>query len=608
MPQTSLLLSTHVSYLTAKLRRNTMKRHISAWVVYANSILLLCGAGAFAQDGKLTIHVTPQQAYVFVDGHAVGQASKHHSVKLSAGQHKVVLANYGYSSASNDVRITAGESTGLDVTLQPVTGTVTGPFGAITIEGASLDAVLLNGKTPDYFVGHGDEFNHDWWWKQELIVPPATHQVTVLGANGEVWSGPVEVPANQRVVLDVPKGVRKTVAWPRGEKLTSMPRFTVGTASATVAVAKPTAELETTAAQINCGDGSQLKWSSTDAANTEINPVGTVASSGEQSIHPTQTTTYELRASGPGGTASSTTTVNVNTAVQADLRLAPAEVHYRREGDKVVQETSTELNWTATNASAVSIDPIGSVDSTGKRTLQLAPQKADAGPVDESVTYTLKASNACGGVDTKTATLHITGMIEPPDNGLALNSVYFPTDLPGVTNLEAGLVSSQQTTLKLVADLFRDYLSRKPEAHLILMGYADERGPDQYNQSLSERRADVAKTFLAEQGVPADHLDTQAFGKQKNLNDEQVEALLEQNSSLSEEDRRRVSQRMQTIVLANNRRVDIVLSTTGKESAQQYPFGVADYAVLVDRNRPGSETEDNANKLQSAAEKAKMSK
>jgi hypothetical protein len=583
------------------------KRHIPAWVAFASLSLFLCGAGALAQDGKLTIHVTPQQAYVFVDGKAVGEAHKHHNIKLSPGQHTIVLANYGYSSASNDVTVTAGKSTSLDVTLQPVTGSVTGPFGAITIEGASLDAVLLNGKTPDYFVGHGDEFNHDWWWKQELIVPPGTHQVTVVGANGEVWSGPVEVPANQRVVLDVPKGVRKTVAWPRGQKLTSVPRFTVGTASATVAVAKPTAQLATTAQQINCGDSSQLNWSSADAANIEINPIGAVASSGQQAIQPTQTTTYQLTASGPGGTATSATTVNVNAAVQADLRLAPAEVQYRREGDKVIQESSTELNWTATNASTISIDPLGSVSPSGSRTVQVTPSRTDAGPVDENVTYTLSASNACGGTDTKTATLHIVGMIEQPDNGLALNSIYFPTELPTPANLEAGLVSSQQATLKLVADLFKDYLSKKPEAHLILMGYADERGPVQYNQSLSERRVEVAKTFLVEQGIPADHLESKAFGKQVNLNNEQVKALLEQNPTLTEEDRQGLSWRMRTVVLANNRRVDIVLSTTGKESAQQYPFGVADYATLIDRNRPGNETEDRSNKLQSAAEKSKIS-
>jgi len=82
----------------------------------------------------------------------------------------------------------------------------------MTIESASHDAILLNGKTPDFFVGHGDEFNHDWGWKQELVVPSGSYQVSVLSGDSELWSGPVDVPVNQRVVIDIPKGVRKTVA------------------------------------------------------------------------------------------------------------------------------------------------------------------------------------------------------------------------------------------------------------------------------------------------------------------------------------------------------------------------------------------------------------
>jgi len=73
----------------------------------------------------------------------------------------------------------------------------------------------------------------------------------------------------------------------------------VGTASATVAVAKPTAELSASAAQVNCGDASQLKWSSADAPRVGITPVGAVAVSGEQAVQPKQTTTYELTAVGP---------------------------------------------------------------------------------------------------------------------------------------------------------------------------------------------------------------------------------------------------------------------------------------------------------------------
>src|SRR5262249_56443376 len=115
-------------------------------------------------------------------------------------------------------------------------------------------AVLLNGKSPDYFVGHGDEFNNEFWFKQELVVPPGTYQVTIKSKDKDVWSGRVSVAANQRVVVDAHKGVRKSVPWKRGEKLGTIPRFKVGTASATVGVENPAAELSTTAAKINCGE------------------------------------------------------------------------------------------------------------------------------------------------------------------------------------------------------------------------------------------------------------------------------------------------------------------------------------------------------------------
>jgi len=558
---------------------------------------LLSVVSSFAQDGKLIIHVTPKQAYIFVDGHAISEASKHHSLSLSPGDHKVELANYGYSPSSQTVTIAAGKTSKIDVTLSPVSGTISGPFGAMTIEGASHDAVLLNGKTPDYFVGHGDEFNHDWWWKQELVVPPGTYQVSVLSGDKEIWTGLVNVPANQRVVIDIPKGVRKTVAWPRGGKLSAIPRFTVGTASATVAVAKPTAQLSTTTAQLNCGDSSQLNWTSSDAAHVEITPVGPVATSGQQPIKPMQTTTYNLTATGPGGTATSSTTVNVNNVIQANLGLSPATVHYKRVGDKVVVDDSPVLNWTATNASAVSIDPLGTVSPSGTQNLQVAPAKTDA---DQTVTYTLNATNPCGGADTKTATLHLVETIVPPET-LSMRSVYFPTDQPRSIKSEAALLASEKESLKSIADAFKQYLAVKPDARLILSGHADKRGAQAYNQPLSERRAKLAKAFLVEQGIPEANLDTRAFGKEQNLSVDQVKQQVEQDSSLSTEEREKTLAKIQTIVLAYNRRVDITLSTTGQESAREYPFKSQDFARLVDRNGPAK-----TSGVQMAAKKEKI--
>jgi hypothetical protein len=97
----------------------------------------------------------------------------------------VELVNYGYTPVTRTVTITGGQDTNLEITLQAVASTVSPTFGAMTIEGANRKAVLLNGKTPDFFVGHGDEFNHAWWWKQELVVPPGTYQMTILGPENE---------------------------------------------------------------------------------------------------------------------------------------------------------------------------------------------------------------------------------------------------------------------------------------------------------------------------------------------------------------------------------------------------------------------------------------
>jgi outer membrane protein OmpA-like peptidoglycan-associated protein len=566
-------------------------------------VLLVCAGTvpSLAQEGTLKIRVTPKQAYAFVDGRAYAEATLH-ALYLSPGDHKIDLYNYGYLPASATVSIKAGQRTNLAVTLTPVTSRISGPFGAMTIEGAQRDAVLLNGKTPDFFVGHGDEFNHEWGWKQELVVPPGTYQVTILGAGSgkEIWSGPVNVPANQRVVLDIPKGVRKTVAWPRGEQLSSIPRFGAGTASALVAVAKPTAELSASSGQINCGDASQLKWSSTDAPQVEVKPIGQVAATGEQSVQPKENTVYQITVLGPGGTATASTTVNVNTAVQADLGLSAPEVHYKRVGEQVVESSSTALNWTASNASTVSIDPLGSVDPSGNRTLQVVPRKTDPGPIDETVNYTLSASNPCGGSETRTATLHIVGSIEPEPT-LAMRSVFFPTDRPRMLKSEDALLPSEKDTLKSIADEYKKYVVYKPNARLVLSGHADRRGPEAYNQPLSARRADLAKRYLVEQGVPEANIDTQAYGMEKNLTSDQVKQLLDQDSGLSAEDREKVLQKLANIVLAYNRRVDLTLNPGDQESARLYPFKTEDFSALVDRNGPETE-----GKVQLASEKTRL--
>jgi hypothetical protein len=157
-----------------KIHNGTHHRVVSVILLILTAIL-----PSLAQEGKLKIHVSPKQAYAFVDGRAYAEATLH-ALYLSPGDHKIDLYNYGYLPASATVSITAGQTTNLEVTLTPILSRISGPLGAMTIEGAPRDAVLLNGKAPEFFVGHGDEFDHEWWWKQELVIPPGTYQVRSL--------------------------------------------------------------------------------------------------------------------------------------------------------------------------------------------------------------------------------------------------------------------------------------------------------------------------------------------------------------------------------------------------------------------------------------------
>jgi hypothetical protein len=278
-----------------------------------------------AQKGKLYVQASPREAYIFVDGKALYESN--YFIKLPAGDHQVAIRNYGFQPVMQNVTITAGNTSKLKVALDPIRQTISKPWGAMTIEGPRSAAVLLNGKTPDYFVGYVDEFNHEWWWKQELIVPPGMHQVTIEEGDKVIWSGAVTVPPNQRVVIDAHSGrIVKTVPWPRGDKLGGRPRFQAGAASTTVAVAPVTAQLNAGPSPVNCGAPSQLTWSSSGDVHDEISEVGEVGSSGSQTVQPKQTTTYTHTASGPGGTATSSATVVVNPGIQAALQATPTEV------------------------------------------------------------------------------------------------------------------------------------------------------------------------------------------------------------------------------------------------------------------------------------------
>jgi outer membrane protein OmpA-like peptidoglycan-associated protein/opacity protein-like surface antigen len=164
---------------------------------------------------------------------------------------------------------------------------------------------------------------------------------------------------------------------------------------------------------------------------------------------------------------------------------------------------------------------------------------------------------------------------------LALHSIYFQTARPTTDNPQGGLLDSQADILKTLAVDFNNYLKYKPDAHLILGGYADPRGSEEYNKGLTQRRVDRTKNFLVEHGVPADRFETRSFGKENQLTADQIKELIAQDPDLSPADRQKMLNNLQVMVLANNRRVDVTLSTTGQQSTRLYPFNAKDFLALI---------------------------
>jgi outer membrane protein OmpA-like peptidoglycan-associated protein len=226
----------------------------------------------------------------------------------------------------------------------------------------------------------------------------------------------------------------------------------------------------------------------------------------------------------------------------------------------------------------------GSISGNGA-TATFSSTGASAGPVG----ITCNVADDKGNVAAAVATVTIAPLPQQPtpeqirlEARLALHSVFFPTAQPRAAHPEGGLVESQQLILKTLAEDFKGYLAIKPEAHLILTGHADVRGTPEYNQALTERRVNQVKQFLTGQGIVENQIETRAVGEDQQLTQDQVKDLIQNNPELTDTERQRILHDLTKIVLAQNRRVDITLTTTGQQSVKLYPFNAQDSMTLLD--------------------------
>ncbi len=158
---------------------------------------------------------------------------------------------------------------------------------------------------------------------------------------------------------------------------------------------------------------------------------------------------------------------------------------------------------------------------------------------------------------------------------LRLTSIYFPTKEPTAEHPNEGLLASQQESLKIAAQDFNQYLKIKPDARLLVEGYADARE----DTLISNRRAASVRGFLVKQGVPAANIDTRGRGRELRST---APKTLEANVPRMQKD---------ALILAMSRRVDLTLESTGQQSLQEFPSDPEVFASLT--GLTGPETKEN---------------
>lgn len=189
-----------------------------------------------------------------------------------------------------------------------------------------------------------------------------------------------------------------------------------------------------------------------------------------------------------------------------DRPAAAPTVEISASPSTVERGQQSTLNWRATHAASVQIDGgVGNVAAAGS--VVISPR--------ESTTYTATASGPGGEAKSST---RVTVIERAPDmiRSTDIDSleealrqgrvrpVFFEYD-------KADLSAEARRTLEENARWFRQY----PSVPVIIEGHCDERGTEEYNLALGDRRAQAARYHLVQLGVNPDQLETLSYGEER---------------------------------------------------------------------------------------------
>jgi peptidoglycan-associated lipoprotein len=94
---------------------------------------------------------------------------------------------------------------------------------------------------------------------------------------------------------------------------------------------------------------------------------------------------------------------------------------------------------------------------------------------------------------------------------------------------KATIRTDATTALRDDVGVIRDILSNYPSQKLLIEGHADERGSEEYNIALGDKRALAAEEFLVTMGIPNAQLTIVSFGKDRPVCTEKTEDCWQRN-------------------------------------------------------------------------------
>lgn len=336
------------------------------------------------------------------------------------------------------------------------------------------------------------------------------------------------------------------------------------TASTTVTVvpappppAAPTARIMANPTRIQLGRTSTLTWTTTNATAATING-DNVALNGSMEVSPTRNTTYDLVATGPGGRALSSASVEVYSPVPtATISVNPKMIE---RGDCAV------LSWNSTDADRVTINGVVEALAGSRNVCPTTSQTYDmvatgpggratasaaltvvapAAPTAELSAYPSEIMNgecvmlrwettnadkimldgkevaATGSMEVCPTSTTVYELVATGRGGRAADREQVTVRVrpaPVPVNLrihfdfdESVIRPDAIDTMAIAADMMRD----EPALRMRVEGHCDHKGTDEYNMALGMRRAQSVRDYFVQRyGISPTRFDLVSKGEE----------------------------------------------------------------------------------------------